>query len=339
MNQGASPLVSVVTPFYNTAEYLAECIESVLGQSYQRFEYILANNCSTDGSAEIARKYAAQDARIKIYDNEEFLGQLPNYNKALRRISPDSKYCKVVLADDWIFPNCLTEMLSVGEQYPSVGIVASYLLKGREVEGVGLNYPSLFVSGRDICRKQLLEGRFFFGSPTSILMRSEMVRSRDPFYGESTLHGDTEACYELLETWDFGFVHQVLSFTRTDNESITSKVASFNPHILDKLIVVKKFGPMYLTDEEYRQCWNGIESRYLKYLGESLLRRRGGSFWDYHRSGMQTIGYHAALGKLALYGVLAAADLLLHPKNTVLGLHARYRRKARARRTVGAARD
>src|SRR5207253_3419947 len=57
------PLVSVVTPFYNTAKYLAQCIEGVLTQSYPEFEYILLDNCSTDGSREIAQIYARQDPR------------------------------------------------------------------------------------------------------------------------------------------------------------------------------------------------------------------------------------------------------------------------------------
>ena len=49
--------ISVVTPFYNTAPYLAQCIESVLAQTHRNFEYVLVDNQSTDGSAEIAASY------------------------------------------------------------------------------------------------------------------------------------------------------------------------------------------------------------------------------------------------------------------------------------------
>ncbi|MCB0227477.1 MAG: glycosyltransferase, partial [Anaerolineae bacterium] len=52
------PLVSVVTPVYNTDKYLADCIESVLAQSYDNWEYVIINNCSTDRSLEIAQRYA-----------------------------------------------------------------------------------------------------------------------------------------------------------------------------------------------------------------------------------------------------------------------------------------
>ena len=62
-------LVSVVTPFYNTAAYLEECIESVLAQTYRDFEYLLVNNKSTDGSREIAARYAAKDPRLRLLDN------------------------------------------------------------------------------------------------------------------------------------------------------------------------------------------------------------------------------------------------------------------------------
>src|SRR5690242_9640140 len=94
-----TPLVSVVTPFYNTAAYLSECIESVLNQTYPNFEYILADNRSTDGSFGIAESYARLDQRIRLIRYPEFVAQLPNYNRALREISKTSQYCKIVQAD------------------------------------------------------------------------------------------------------------------------------------------------------------------------------------------------------------------------------------------------
>ena len=138
------PLVSVVTPFYNTQEYLGECIESVLSQSYQKWEYVLVDNCSTDGSSEIAARYASRFSdRIRLIHTESFLSQVQNYNFALSCISPDSKYCKMVQADDWIFPDCLRSMVGLAEAHPKVGIVSAYELEGdRPWLGAGLPYPS-----------------------------------------------------------------------------------------------------------------------------------------------------------------------------------------------------
>src|SRR5262245_9335007 len=109
------PPVSVLTPVYNGENYLAECIESVLAQSYQNWEYIIVNNCSTDRSLEIAQSYAQKDARICIRNNRTLVGVSENHNIAVGQISPASKYCKVVHADDWLFPECIMEMVKVAE--------------------------------------------------------------------------------------------------------------------------------------------------------------------------------------------------------------------------------
>ncbi len=113
-----APIVSVVTPFYNSAEYLAACIESVLGQSYPNFEYVLLDNCSTDRSASIAEKYAAQDSRIRLIKADTFRGQVENYNYGLSQIDSRSRYCKLVQADDWLFSRCLEIMVEIADRHP-----------------------------------------------------------------------------------------------------------------------------------------------------------------------------------------------------------------------------
>ena len=240
------PLVSIVTPFYNTDEYLAECIESVLAQTYQNWEYILVNNCSTDRSSEIAQSYLGKDQRIRLIRNGSFLTQVQNYNHALRQISSESKYCKIVQADDWIFPECISRMVEIADANPSVGIVSSFSVTKERVLNCGLPYERNCFNGHDVCRKALLEEQHYFGSPTSVLLRSEIIRQRNQFYTENHPYEDTDSCYDILQKWDFGFVYQILSYIRTQNSSIVSIARTFDPYYLDFFIAVSKYGHIYL---------------------------------------------------------------------------------------------
>lgn len=315
------PLVSVVTPFYNTDEYLSECILSVIQQSYTNWEYILVDNQSSDRSNEIAKKYEKQDSRIKVIKNVKFLTQVQNYNYALSLISPHSKYCKIVQADDWIFENCLREMVNVAESNPSVGIVGAYRLDDARVTCDGLPYPSSFVSGRDICRRSLLDGIFVFGTATSILLRADLVRNRQPFYSEFGRHEDTESCYEILQQSDFGFVHQVLTFTRRENESLTSRVKLYDPfYLLDKYIVTIKYGPFYLNETEYAECIKNIENRYYRFIGERILTGDRNNLIDYHNEGLKHINRSLCYKKALIYSLVFAVGFIIKPHKALRGL-------------------
>ena len=60
------PGISLVVPVYNVQEYLPECLDSLLGQSFAAIEIILVDDGSTDASAEICDRYAARDGRIRV---------------------------------------------------------------------------------------------------------------------------------------------------------------------------------------------------------------------------------------------------------------------------------
>jgi glycosyltransferase involved in cell wall biosynthesis len=298
MNLKSQPLVSVVTPVYNAEKYLAECIKSVLAQTYENWEYVIVNNCSTDRSLEIVQHYAQQDTRIRIHDNAEFLNQMQNWNHAMRQISPESKYCKVVHADDWLFPECLARMVEVAEAHPSVGIVSAYRLDETRVNLDGLPYPSTVMPGREICRLSLLGGISVFGSPTSLLIRSDIVRSREAFYNASFIHVDREVCFDVMQDHDFGFVHQVLTFTRRHNESVTSLTHRFNTRRQDNLIIFLRYGPVYLSEEEYEQRLEQVLESYHRFLARSVFKLKGSEFWNYHRNELKKQGYPLSVARL-----------------------------------------
>lgn len=294
----SQPLVSVVTPLYNTEKYLPECIESVLAQTYENWEYLIVNNCSTDRSLEIVQHYAQKNTRIRIHNNTEFLNQMQNWNHAMRQISPKSKYCKVVHADDWLFPECLTRMVEVAEANPSVGIVGAYRLDEDRVNLDGLPYPSTVVPGREICRWSLLGGPYIFGSPTSLLIRSDLIRTRKKFYNESNIHADLEACFDILQSADFGFVHQVLTFTRRHNETLTTFSRRFNTYLIANFIVLKKYGPIYLNREEYEKRLKLKIRNYHRFLARSIFEQREKDFWDYHKRALNNLGHPVSMTEL-----------------------------------------
>ncbi len=283
------PLVSVVTPFHNAAPYLAQCIESVLSQSYPAFEYILSDNFSTDGSRDIAEKYAGCDSRIRLIGQPQLLGQVQHYNHALAEISPVSVYCKVVQADDWIFPTCLQLMVEVFEKSESIGLVSAYDLKADKVRGSGFPFSPSYFSGKDAARMYLRTGIFVFGSPTTVMYRSSLVRDRRPFYEENLLHEDTEKCMEILKRWDFGFVYQVLSFLRVGNESISSAFRTYQPDILDRYIIVERFASAFLDADEAATLRHRTRQVYYRSLACEALRFRGLDFWSYHLEGLKTL--------------------------------------------------
>lgn len=292
------PLVSAVTPVYNGERYLPECIESVIAQTYKNWEYLIVNNCSTDRSLEMVQHYAQKNTRIRIHNNTEFLNQMQNWNHAMRQISPKSKYCKVVHADDWLFPECLTRMVEVAEANPSVGIVGAYRLDEDRVNLDGLPYPSTVVPGREICRWSLLGGPYIFGSPTSLLIRSDLIRTRKKFYNESNIHADLEACFDILQSADFGFVHQVLTFTRRHNETLTTFSRRFNTYLIANFIVLKKYGPIYLNREEYEKRLKLKIRNYHRFLARSIFEQREKDFWDYHKRELNNLGHPVSMTEL-----------------------------------------
>ena len=284
------PLVSIISPLHNEERFLTECIESVLAQTYKHWEYILVDNCSTDQTVAIATAYPARDPRIRVHVCASFVQVIESYNRAFRQISPHSKYCKVLAGDDWLYPECIEKMVRIAEEFSNVAIVGAYSCRGELVVWDGLLKDRRVGTGHEVCRAYLKGERYVFGTPTSLLYKSNIVRSRPAFFNESNLHADSEVCLEVLENADFGFVNEVLTFLRVRDDSLTVYAQKYNTYLPYGLYILTKYGPCYLSEDELRHRVKVKIREYYVYLGKQIFQWRNTDLWNLHRVKLQELG-------------------------------------------------
>src|SRR5579864_8294559 len=310
------PLVSVVTPVYNGGRYLAQCVESVLAQTYKNWEYLIVDNCSTDETGEIVAAYARQDPRVRVIRNREHLKALANWNNSMRHIAPQSKYCKIVHADDWLFPDCLRKMVECAEASPSAALVSSYVLlekstgKSHTIERTVLNvempYPNPLVQGKEAGRSYLQGSIRFTFTPSSLLIRSDVVRSRQALFDESPEILSASDCHlglAVLAQWDLAFVHQVLTGVREHVESLTQTAYGLGVTCPETLRLLIRFGHTYLSAAEYDGCWKREVAAYGRFLGRSMFAFRGTEFWNFQRNQWQQLGCQMSFASLCVYAL------------------------------------
>ena len=338
--QKPSPLVSVVTPVFNGAKYLSACIESVLAQTYDRWDYTIVDNCSTDRSLAIAHQYAERHPQINVKTNEQFVGPIENHNRAFHSISPDAKYCKLLSADDWMYPECISKLVDLAEHHPSVGIVGSYAATATGVRRGDLPLCEEVLTGREAVRLYLLGAIDNFWVPSSVLYRASLVKATDMFFPGSASSADLEACLNCLKQSDLGFVHQILSFERIHDEAITARVAEMNSQLLDRMRILLEFGPEFLSTSERDSRLEEQLSKYFDVLAVACFNFRRREFWRLHKQGLGELGYTIYDRRFAKAIVAKALDLMLNPKATTEKVVRRVRSRGTTTslKTVGSSR-
>ncbi len=102
------PTISIIIPCYNQELYIAECLDSVIAQTFSDFEAIVINDGSTDNSLQIIKEYLEKDNRIKLV-NQDNLGVVSSRNVGLH--AAQGNYIYPLDGDDKIAPNCLEVLL------------------------------------------------------------------------------------------------------------------------------------------------------------------------------------------------------------------------------------
>ena len=287
MSSSASA-VTVLTPVYNGEQFLAECIKSVLDQTYADWQYLVYDNQSTDRTPDIVREFAAKDSRIKHMRPDEFVDMYANHNRAIAGMPSGTRYCKFVHADDLLYPECLERMVNLAEAYPNVGVVGAFRLSGTRVE-LDAPFPlgQSAMPGKEAIRRELLHMGWVTGSPSNVLFRAELLRRIPVPFDSRIWHADTETCYRVLLESDLGFEHQILSYTRVHPGAATPFSNTVYSYLSRDGLMLLRYGPSVLSPGEYRSnLWRWVR-KYGRWLARQLVldsaRRNNPKFHEFHR--------------------------------------------------------
>lgn len=112
-------------PVYNCERYVTQAVESILNQTYKKFEFIIIDDSSNDSTFRILKNFKKIDKRITLIRNRENLGVTKSLNKALAKSS--GKYIVRMDADDWSYPERFQLQLDLMEKHPDVIVSGSYV--------------------------------------------------------------------------------------------------------------------------------------------------------------------------------------------------------------------
>lgn len=128
--------ISIVTPLYNSAVFIADTIQSVQAQTFSDWEMILVDDCSTDSSVAVARTFTNRDSRIKLIQLPENLGAAVARNKAIE--NAQGRYIAFLDSDDLWLPDKLETQLKFMKEKDIAFSYSGYNKIGDQGQSLGL---------------------------------------------------------------------------------------------------------------------------------------------------------------------------------------------------------
>lgn len=263
--------ISVLVPIYNVEKFLPECLDSLVGQTLKEIEIICINDGSTDGSLDVIKRYAKEDARIKIIDKVNS-GYGDSMNKGLAEAK--GKYVGIVEPDDFIEKNAFELMYELAKEN-DVEVVKANFYEYKTAKQIDTYKSELFLKkevGKVIDPRKC---RHIFYQQPSIW---SAIYKRD-FLGKNQIQflPSAGASYQ-----DAGFNFKVFATARKvyylDDAFLHYRCDNPNSS-------VKSDGKVYAVKEEYDEVEEYLEERGLMgEFGSTLaIVRMGGYIWNMRR--------------------------------------------------------
>jgi teichuronic acid biosynthesis glycosyltransferase TuaG len=219
-------MISICLPTFNRSEFIAEAIHSIQRQSYQDWELIIVDDCSTDSTAELLKWYINQDKRIKVYWNDKNEGIAFSRNEAVKYAK--GEYIAVMDSDDVMHPDRLKKELKAikGKDF----VYSSYIIcdqEGHALQG-GLVMPptKLTIQG-------VLDG--FTPPHVTLLARKELFLAH-PYLVSHRVNDDLKLQLDLVKGgYKYSRIREPLMMVRYHDTNISKEKAKEIKEVTDEL--------------------------------------------------------------------------------------------------------
>ncbi|MEJ8756635.1 glycosyltransferase family A protein [Pontibacter sp. H259] len=238
-----SPLVSVLMTSYNREKYIGQAIESVLASTYNNFELIIVDDKSSDKTVEITRSFAAADSRIKVYINDQNLGDYSNRNKAAAFAK--GKYLKYVDSDDYIYPYGIEQLVFYMEQFPDAGYgLCSLQQNNKKV------YP-FELTPKEAYNYHYFGPGLFYRAPLSSIIKREAFEELGGFT-PIRMSGDFDMWHKLSQKFNVVLMPQGIVWYREHGEQEMNSYSKYELNY-EKVFLRYLSSPDCPLDENVRQ--------------------------------------------------------------------------------------
>ena len=242
MKHKSNPLVSILIPTYNRADYLGSAIDSGLAQTYENIEIIVHDDASTDGTPALLAQY--RDPRLRIIRTEDNHGMLGGWNYIVTKAK--GEYLKFLASDDLLEPSCVAELVASAQSHPMAALITCQRKfidwRGEVVSKLGFANKNTVVNGKDHARwilTTLRENKI--GEPTAVLYPTKLVKKAGEYDPTFSQFADFEYWIRLLEFGDLVYVHKPLCSFRTHEGSNTSSAIRDGRFITEIFALIAKY--------------------------------------------------------------------------------------------------
>jgi glycosyltransferase involved in cell wall biosynthesis len=219
-----SPKVSIIMGAYNTEAYMRKAIQSILKQTYENFEFIIIDDCCTDGTMAIVQEY--KDPRIIIVRNEKNIGLTKSLNIGLAKAK--GEYIARMDADDIAMPDRIEEQVQFLQTHPDIGVVGTWAdiidPKDNVIGEIKYATDDATIRKNMVARNQFIH--------PSTMYRRIAIEATGPYSEEFKTAQDYEFCARMLTNipkklmlyrWDFKHSMGFTSGKRQETDALRAR--------------------------------------------------------------------------------------------------------------------